>query len=238
MRWAIIIPLVLYLGVMLAIGVWAYQRRRGRSRRTRPHSTTWVDGPGWFVLVFTLLASAASAGTFIGGPGARLLGRLWLGARVDLPGSHCVRGARPAGEEIRHLEPQARPRNGYGLPQTIRYEHPVVVIVSSVGVVFFLVAYMVPQFVGGTRVLQAVTGVEYNTLLITFSAWSCCTPRSEGFWPMQSATRSRESDASRWRGHLGRLAYGNRRTGPVNETVTEVNPDLFTCPAWRASPRT
>ena len=49
-----------------------------------------------------------------------------------------------------------------------RYESPAVVIIASLGVIIFLVAAMVAQFIGGARVFEAVTGFPYELGLIVF----------------------------------------------------------------------
>lgn len=70
MRWDVLPPLFAYLLVMVGIGVYANRRLRGTV--SVDHSEEYYTGGrslGWLVLVFTLLASAASAGTFVGGPG-------------------------------------------------------------------------------------------------------------------------------------------------------------------------
>ena len=113
----------------------------------------------------------------------------------------------------------------------LRYEHPAVVIVSSVGVVLFLVAYMVPQFVGGARVLQAVTGVNYNALLITFAGVVLLYTAFGGFLADAISDTFQGvlmlvGGAVVWVVLLSALGG----LGPVNETVTDINPDLFTLP--------
>lgn len=68
MRWDILVPLVVYMAVIAAIGVWANRRLR---RSDHSSAEYFLAGRtlGWIVLVFTLLTSIASAGTFVGGPG-------------------------------------------------------------------------------------------------------------------------------------------------------------------------
>jgi sodium/pantothenate symporter len=70
MRWDIIVPLAVYLVLLIGIAVWAYNQRQavGTGGKSAEYYIAG-RGLGWFILVFTLLASAASAGTYIGGPG-------------------------------------------------------------------------------------------------------------------------------------------------------------------------
>ena len=230
MRWAIIVPLIAYLGVMLAIGVWSYQQRREVTEDETGQYYLGGRSLGWFVLVFTLLASAASAGTFIGGPGLVYSGGYgWVLVSIFQVPTAFVALAL-LGKKFAIL---SRKLDLVTITDFLRhrYEHPAVVIVSSVGVVLFLVAYMVPQFVGGTRVLQAVTGVEYNTLLITFAVVVLFYTAFGGFLA--------DAISDTFQGILMMVggvvvwvvllsAIGG--LGPVNETVNDVNPALFELP--------
>ena len=172
--------------------VWSYDKR---SDATEDGTVDYYLGGrtlGWFVLVFTLLASAASAGTFIGGPGPGLPGGYgWVLVSIFQVPTAFVALAL-LGKKFAIL---SRKLDLVTVTDFLRhrYEHPAVVIVASVGVVVFLVAYMVPQFVGGARVLQAVTGVDYNTLLIIFAGVVLSTPPSAGSSRTRSATPCRAS---------------------------------------------
>ena len=230
MRWGIIVPLVIYLAVLVYIGVWSYQRRRQVTEDQTGEYYLGGRSLGWFILVFTLLASAASAGTFIGGPGLVYSGGYgWVLVSVFQVPTAFVALAL-LGKKFAIL---SRKLDLVTITDFLkqRYEHPAVVIVSSVGVVLFLVAYMVPQFVGGTRVLQAVTGVGYNTLLITFAAVVLLYTAFGGFLA--------DAISDTFQGILMLLggvvvwvvllaALGG--LGPVNATVSDINPDLFTLP--------
>ena len=70
MNWDIIVPLALYLLATFAVG--AYLRRYLTRRRRGSFQEAFFVGDrsfGALVLAFTMLASMASAGTFIGAPG-------------------------------------------------------------------------------------------------------------------------------------------------------------------------
>ena len=230
MRWAIIVPLIAYLGILLYIGVWSYQRRRQVTEDKIGEYYLGGRSLGWFVLVFTLLASAASAGTFIGGPGLVYSGGYgWVLVSVfQLPTAFVALAL--LGKKFAIL---SRKLDLVTVTDFLRqrYEHPAVVIVASVGVVAFLVAYMVPQFVGGARVLQAVTGVDYTTLLLTFAVVVLLYTAFGGFLA--------DAISDTFQGLLMLLggvavwvvllaALGS--LGPVNEKVAEINPELFALP--------
>ena len=230
MHWAIIVPLVVYLAVLAVIGVWSYQQRRAVTEDETGQYYLGGRSLGWFVLVFTLLASAASAGTFIGGPGLVYSGGYgWVLVSIFQVPTAFVALAL-LGKKFAIL---SRKLDLVTITDflRLRYEHPAVVIISSVGVVLFLVAYMVPQFVGGARVLQAVTGVDYNTLLITFAGVVLLYTAFGGFLADAISDTFQGvlmlvGGAVVWVVLLSALGG----LGPVNETVTDINPDLFTLP--------
>src|SRR5918998_4468763 len=169
MRWDIIIPLAIYLVLLLGIATWAFNQRRavqigGKSLEY------YIAGRslGWFLLVFTLLASAASAGTYIGGPG---FGYEWgygwvLAAMAQGPAVLMVLGVLGKKFAIVARKLHALTVTDFLRP---RYESHVVVILASIGIVASLMVYMSAQFVGGARILQEITGVPYVWLVIIFA---------------------------------------------------------------------
>src|SRR5699024_3599512 len=50
-----------------------------------------------------------------------------------------------------------------------RYENKFVVILTSVAIVVFLIAYMTAQYAGGAQILHSVTGVPYPILVVVFA---------------------------------------------------------------------
>lgn len=170
MRWSVIIPLGVYLLVLVGIGYWAF--RRGRAASTGDKSTQYYIGGrtlGWLVLVFTILASAASAGTFIGTPGLVYdQGLGWLIA---------VMGQRPTAFVVLGLLGKKFAILGRKLGAVTvvdflrhRYENPIVPVLASIGIIIFLMAYMVAQFTGGGRIIQAITGIPYVWVVIIVAA--------------------------------------------------------------------
>jgi sodium/pantothenate symporter len=166
MRWSVILPLVVYLLLMIGIAYWAFVKRREESSDEK--STHYYIGGrslGWVILVFTLLASGASAGTFIGAPGLVYdQGYGWVLAIMgQAPVAFLVLGL--LGKRFAIL---ARKLNVVTLIDVLRhrYENPAVIALAAIGIVIFLTAYMVAQFTGGGRVIQALTGVPYTWVVI------------------------------------------------------------------------
>lgn len=166
MRWSVILPLLVYLLLMIAIAYWAYGKRRAEdSGKKSSHYYVGGRSLGWVILVFTLLASGASAGTFIGAPGLVYdQGYGWVLAIMgQAPVAFLVLGL--LGKRFAIL---ARKLNIITLIDVLRhrYESSAVIGLAAIGIVLFLTAYMVAQFTGGGRVIQALTGVPYTWVVI------------------------------------------------------------------------
>jgi sodium/pantothenate symporter len=166
MRWDVTLPLAAYLVVLVGVAYWAFTKRRAAADDAQ--STQYYIGGrslGWVVLVFTLLASGASAGTFIGAPGLVYdQGYGWVLAIMGQgPVAFVVLGL--LGKRFAIL---SRKLGAVTIVDMLRhrYESPVVVGLASLGIIVFLVAYMVAQFTGGGRVIQALTGVPYTWVVV------------------------------------------------------------------------
>lgn len=231
MRWGIVVPLACYLLVLLGVAWWSYNRRRAAA--TGEQTVAYYVGGrslGWVVLVFTLLASAASAGTFIGGPGLVYQGGYgWVLVSIfQVPTAFLALSL--LGKKFAIL---ARKLNAVTVTDFIRqrYENPVVVVLASIGVVFFLTAYMVPQFVGGTRVLQAVTGVDYTVLLIVFAGVVMIYTGFGGFLA-DAVSDTIQGIIMLLGGVVLWIVLLSAAGGmePINEGVMRSHPELFTLP--------
>lgn len=69
MQWDVLIPIIIYLVITFLIG--GALHKHIKNRKTSFQEEYFIGGRslGPIVLTFTILASAASAGTFIGSPG-------------------------------------------------------------------------------------------------------------------------------------------------------------------------
>ncbi|GAA4926150.1 sodium/pantothenate symporter [Streptomonospora halophila] len=231
MRWGVIIPILLYAVVLLVIAWWSFQRRRAVAEGHKTeHYYMGGRSLGWLLLMFTLLASGASAGTFIGGPGlvygqgygwilvsvfqvpTAFIALAVLGKKFAIVGRKL--GALSIVDMLRH-----------------RYESPAVVVVSSLGIVVFLTAYMVPQFVGGTRLLEAATGADYRVLLVCLAALIALYTAFGGF--LADAMSDVLQGVIMLVGAVVvwvALLTAAGGMGPVNEQVMSTAPELFTLP--------
>jgi sodium/pantothenate symporter len=167
MNWGVIIPIIVYLLAMLAVA--GYLHRYLKDRRVSFQEQFFIGGRslGPLVLALTMLASAASAGTFIGGPGVAYdVGFAWALVGMTQIGM----GIYILGILGKKFAIMARKIGAVTLSDFLRerYGSAAVVVGSSLGVVIFLGAYMVAQFAGGARILEAVTGLPYQAGLLMF----------------------------------------------------------------------
>ncbi|WP_109471561.1 sodium/pantothenate symporter [Ornithinimicrobium cavernae] len=169
MKWDILIPIIIYILGLFAIGAWAFLRKKN-APEGGVTAEYYIGGRtlGPVVLVFTLLASAASAGTFIGVPGlAYQGGHAWvLVFLFQAPAAFITLAI--LGKKFAIL---SRKHNFVTITDFLRhrFESKAVTAFASLGIVLFLVAYMVAQFVGGARLLVSITGVSYPVLIVAFA---------------------------------------------------------------------
>ena len=124
---------------------------------------------GGFVLAMTMVATYASASSFIGGPGAAYsLGLGWvLLAMIQVPAVWLTLGV--LGKKFAYI---ARRVNALTINDMLyaRYRNPLVVVLAALGLLAAFIATMVVQFIGGARLLETVTGLSYQAGLLIFAS--------------------------------------------------------------------
>ena len=167
MRWDVLIPIFLCLIATFAIGLVLHKRMKVKTSNFQEDYFIGGRSLGPLVLTFTILASAASAGTFIGSPGvAYSSGFSWVLILLTQVGM----GVYILGILGKKFAIVARKINAVTLTDFFkaRYQSKTVVLGSSIGIILFISAYMVAQFVGGALILESITGLPYKTGLIIF----------------------------------------------------------------------
>ncbi|OXY80850.1 sodium/pantothenate symporter [Oceanimonas doudoroffii] len=166
MNAGLMIPLLVYLAVMIGLGLWL-----GRRRSEGGFVQDYFLGSrsmGGFVLAMTMVATYASASSFIGGPGAAYrMGLGWvLLAMIQVPTVWLTLGV--LGKQFAHI---ARRVNALTINDMLqaRYQSPLVVLLAGLGLLAAFVATMVVQFIGGARLLETVTGLSYQSGLMLFA---------------------------------------------------------------------
>ena len=171
MRLTIALPFFIYLAVVL---FFAFKSRKLMQEHLAGGQTFleefFVAGRslGGVVLAFTFLATFASAGTFIGYPGFAYKNGLTvvmtginqitmvfltmglIGKRIGMIGRRT--GAITFTDILKN-----------------RFDHPLIVIGVVMAVLVFFTGFMIGQFAGAARILEAVAGVPYNIGVLIFA---------------------------------------------------------------------
>ncbi|MEK4092356.1 sodium/pantothenate symporter [Viridibacillus sp. FSL R5-0477] len=167
MHWQVIIPLVVFLVVIFGIGIWA-NRQVMQSNSFLQEYFLGGREMGGFLLAMTMMATYGSAGSFIGGPGvAYNTGLGWvLLAMAQLPAGYFV--LMILGKKFAII---ARKYQAITLIDFLRerYQSKIVVIVSAISIILFLFASMAAQWIGGARLIESLTGLNYSTALFIFA---------------------------------------------------------------------
>lgn len=169
MKLDVLIPIILYLLATFLVGGYYHKYLQNKKAGFKEEFFIGGRSLGPLVLAFTMMASAASAGTFIGATGLGYqVGFSWILIIFTQVGM----GVYILGILGKKFAIIARRINAVTLTDFLRerYESHAVVIASSLGIIIFIGAYMVAQFVGGARILEAVTGLPYHWGLIIFGA--------------------------------------------------------------------
>ncbi|MER1999273.1 MAG: sodium/pantothenate symporter, partial [Lysinibacillus sp.] len=167
MQWEVIFPLVIFLIAIFGIGIWANKQIRTSDSFLQEY---FLGGRemGGFLLAMTMMATYGSASSFIGGPGvAYNLGLGWvLLAMAQLPAGYFV--LMVLGKKFAIV---ARRIEAITLIDFLkkRYESNIVIVLAAISIIVFLFASMTAQWVGGARLIESLTGMNYTASLLIFA---------------------------------------------------------------------
>lgn len=169
-NWGTLIPIIVYFLLMYFIGMYASKILSKAKQKDGDYMEAYMTGgrdTGGFVLAMTLVATYLSAGSFIGGPGtAYSLGFAW----VFLAMAQMSTGYFTLAVLGKKFAIVSRKTNSNTITDFLRarYRSDAVVIVASLGIIFFLIAAMSAQWIGAARLLQGSTGLSYTVALLFF----------------------------------------------------------------------
>ncbi|MDW0116340.1 sodium/pantothenate symporter [Sporosarcina thermotolerans] len=167
MNMQVIIPLVIFLVAIFAIGFIASKQMSSSGGFLQEY---FLGGRelGGFVLAMTMVATYGSASSFLGGPGtAYTVGFGWiLLAMTQVVTGYFV--LLILGKKFAIL---GRKYNAVTMIDFLkaRYNSPAVAILSAIAIIIFLFSAMTAQWVGGGRLIESLTGLEYTTALFIFA---------------------------------------------------------------------
>ncbi|MDI2587722.1 sodium/pantothenate symporter [Psychrobacillus sp. NEAU-3TGS] len=168
MNIGVIIPLVIFLVLIFIIGLWSSKKVESPTGGFLQDYFLGGRELGGFVLAMTMVATYGSASSFLGGPGtAYTMGFGW----VLLAMTQVVTGyfiLLVLGKKFSIL---ARKYNAITLIDflKVRYNSSVVVLLAAISMIIFLFSAMTAQWVGGGRLIESLTGVQYTTALFIFA---------------------------------------------------------------------
>ena len=166
-HWQVIVPLAIFLIAIFGIGIWANKQVRTSGSFMQEY---FLGGRemGGFLLAMTMMATYGSASSFIGGPGvAYTTGLGWvLLAMAQLPAGYFV--LMVLGKKFAII---ARKYDAITLIDFLkqRYQSNVVIVVAAISIIVFLFASMTAQWVGGARLIESLTGLNYTGALLIFA---------------------------------------------------------------------
>lgn len=166
-HWHVIVPLFAFLIIIFLIGFWANKQVRSSNSFLQEY---FLGGRemGGFILAMTMIATYGSASSFIGGPGvAYNKGLGWvLLSMAQLPAGYFV--LMILGKKFAII---SRRYQAITLIDFLRerYKSKFIVILSAISIILFLFSSMTAQWVGGARLIESLTGLNYTAALFIFA---------------------------------------------------------------------
>lgn len=167
MNISVIIPLLIFLIGIFAIGLISSRRM---SSGTNFLNDYFLGGRelGGFVLAMTMVATYGSASSFLGGPGtAYTVGFGWiLLAMAQVVTGYFV--LLILGKKFAILARRYKAVTMIDFLKA-RYNSSAVAILSAIAIIVFLFSAMTAQWVGGARLIESLTGLQYTSALFIFA---------------------------------------------------------------------
>ncbi|MBM7599684.1 sodium/pantothenate symporter [Virgibacillus halotolerans] len=168
MNWEAIYPLIGFLIIIFLVGAWAGKRVKSSDNFLQEYFLG-ERSLGGFVLAMTMTATYGSASSFIGGPGiAYNEGLGW----VLLAMSQVVTGyfvLMILGKKFAIVTLKYKAVTMVDFLKE-RYQSKWVVLFSAISIIVFLFSAMAAQWIGGARLIESLTGMNYTSALFIFAA--------------------------------------------------------------------
>ena len=171
-NYVIAVPFFCFLLLLLCLGFWARRKmvsqlKRGGSYKREYYVAGRSIGP--IALAFTFMATFSSAGSFIGWPAkAHVHGLVFCIDQISQM-SMAFFAFLLVGKRIGQI---TRRIDAISIPDIlrVRFQSKSITIGAVIAIVILYTGYMVAQFMGGARVLQAVSGLPFMVGVIMFAA--------------------------------------------------------------------
>ena len=167
MNWGVVIPLLLLVMSVFVIGAWASRKLQ----RDEGFLSDYFLGNrefGGLLLAMTMVATYASASSFLGGPGAAYsIGFGWvLLAMTQVATGYFI--LLVLGKKFAIVARRYRAITFIDFLKE-RYQSTAVVIIAAVSIIVFLFSAMAAQWMGGAYLIQSITGLNYLPALFIFT---------------------------------------------------------------------
>lgn len=162
-----LIPLIGMLLLVFAVGIWASRHVRS----TDSFLSEYFLGDrslGGFILAMTMVATYGSASSFLGGPGVAYtegLGWVLLSMTQVVTGYFVL---MILGKKFAIVSRKYKSITMVDFLKE-RYGSKWVVILSSFSIIIFLFFAMAAQWIGGARLIESLTGLNYTSALFIFA---------------------------------------------------------------------
>ena len=167
MNWEVLTPLIIFLMVIFLVGIWS-NRKIAKADGFLSDYFLGSREFGGLVLAMTMVATFASASSFLGGPGAAYsLGFGWvLVAMSQVATGYFV--LLVLGKKFAIV---SRRYNAVTLIDFLkeRYKSTTVVLLAAISIIVFLFSALAAQWVGGAYLIQSITGISYMASLFIFT---------------------------------------------------------------------
>lgn len=167
MNWVVVMPLVVFLVIIFFIGFWS-NRKLAKADGFLSDFFLGSREFGGLLLAMTMVATYASASSFLGGPGAAYsIGFGWvLLAMTQVATGYFV--LLVLGKKFAIV---ARRYNAVTVIDFLkeRYQSTAIVLISAASITIFLFSAMAAQWVGGAYLIQSLTGISYIGALFIFT---------------------------------------------------------------------
>ncbi len=160
--------LIIYLLINVILGIYI-------SRSNKKNTGDFFSGYflakrsiGGFILAMTMVATFASASSFLGGPG---LASSWGLSQVWVASSQIITGFITLGIIGKKLAIISRRINAVSISDYLRarYKSNFIVSITTILLLCFFTAQMIAQFIGGGTLIKFVTGFDYKISLTIFA---------------------------------------------------------------------
>lgn len=161
---------IVYTGVLAVLGIMAGRSLVGlKAKEYLDEFYTGGRGAGAFMVAMVLAASLCSAGTFVGTPGLAYQNGLTWVVLTNWQNFMNLMVLGVLGKKVGIISRRINARSYLDVFGARYEDNKVIILLGGLSMLIFLIPYSTIQFIGGARMFEFMTGVDYyvGLLLIT-----------------------------------------------------------------------